>query len=157
MDDKTYEKLLGVRSGFFMGDKYRLDLRWSKTSYEKEGICNLHEAVFSGPALSFAEKITDNNNISLDFCKQYFILARNIYVGKLSWGSVEYLKDNIVKLHNCKITHDIDLNRVPSLHDTDKLVIDTSGHDAEVHAFNPVYISYVVDHDWSVYNFNIKG
>ena len=153
MENKGYEKLIGVRNGFFLGDKYRLDLSWDKVDYPKKGVCTLINAKLSGPALQFAEKIQDNNHITLDFCKQYFVLINNMYLGKLSWGTVEYLNEGTVKLYDCSITHDTELNKVPNLNNQDKLVIDTSGHDAEVHAFNPVYNTYVTNVDWQVYNF----
>ena len=76
-----------------------------------------------------------------------------MYVGQLSWGKVEYLNTGNVKLHDCTLSHDELLNKVPNLNDTDKLVIDTTGHDAEVHAFNPVYCAYVADSSWKVYNY----
>jgi hypothetical protein len=138
-----------------LGEKYRLELHWSSAVFEKEGVCVLKGAFFSGPALNDAEKINDNDSIMLDFYNQYFILVRNVYVGRLSWGRVEYKKDKVF-LYDAKITHATELNRVPKLEQDDFLVIDTKGHDAEEHMYNMVYKTYVVNDDKNPYNFRSK-
>jgi hypothetical protein len=152
MENRIFDKKIGIRDSFFLADKYRLDLSWSSIIY-KEGECYLKDAIFSGPALQFAEQIMPDNNIDLDFCKQYYVITAGIYIGKLSWGKVEYLDGAKVKLYNCKLTHDEYLNIAPTLKNDDKLVIDTSGHDAEIHHLNTTYKAFVVNKDWQVYNF----
>ena len=81
------------------------------------------------------------------------MITSGVYVGTLSWGKVEYLDGNRVRLYDCKLTHDDYLNTAPKLKDDDKLVIDTSGHDVEVHHLNIYYKAFVVSKDWQVYNF----
>jgi len=108
----------------FLGERYKLELHWEKVKYEQDGMCKLIGAYFSGPVLSNAEKINDNDNIKLDFFTQYLVFVKNVYVGDLSWGEVTY-KDKKVILKDAIITHDKELNKVPKLRDTDYLVIIT--------------------------------
>ena len=55
-----------MRDLFMLGEKYRLELSWSKAMY-KDNVCTLCDAYFSGPVLQLAEKIESNNSILLDF------------------------------------------------------------------------------------------
>ena len=109
--------------------RFELELHWKAAIYERDGVCKLKGAYFSGPALSEADKIKDNDSIMLDFFQQYYILVENVYVAKFSWGQVIYNKDNTVALKRTFITHDTEINRVPKLSDTDYLVIDTFNHE----------------------------
>ena len=88
----------------------------------------------------------------LDFFHQYFVLTRNVYVGKLSWKKVEYKNDKVF-LSEAMITHATELNRVPQLNKLDYLVIDTKGHDADEHIYRCVYKTYVVKEDTKPYDF----
>lgn len=135
-----------------LGEKYKLELHWEKVKYKQDGICELVNAYFSGPALSNAEKINDNDNIKLDFFVQYLIFVKNVYVGDLSWGEVIYNGKKVI-LKDVKITHDTELNKVPKLRDDDYLVIDTSNHEMAVHTFNLLYTTYVVSEGGEPYNF----
>lgn len=136
----------------FLGERYKLELHWEKVKYEQDGICKLIGTYFSGPALSNAEKINDNDTIKLDFFNQYLVFVKNVYVGDLSWNEVVYNGKKVV-LKGAKITHDTELNKVPKLKDTDYLVIDTSNHEMAVHAFNLLYTTYVVNEGGEPYNF----
>ena len=150
----------GLKSGgfiradkFMVSEKYRLELHWESVKYEAKDYCKLVNAYFSGPALSVAEKIQGNDHINLDFFEQYSIITRNAYVAKFSWGDVIYNKDNTITLKDAVISHDKDLHKVPKLHDKDYIVIDTKDHEADVHHFNLVYRSYVVNENFVMYNF----
>jgi len=136
-----------------LGERYRLELHWKKAIYEKEGVCDLKGAYFSGPALSDAEEVKSNDKIILDFYSQYIILVKNICVGKLSWGKVTYNKNNTISLADAKISHVTELNKVPKLKNTDYLVIDTSNHEMAIHMFNLMYKTYVVKENGDLYNF----
>ena len=136
----------------FGAEKYRLELHWAKAVYNEKGVCYLIDAYFSGPTLADAEKVQDDDYIMLDFYTQYLILVRNVYVGKLSWKEVTY-SNKTIKLSDAKITHDTELNRVPKLKDKDYLVIDTSGHERELHTLNLLYKTYVVNEYGELYNF----
>ena len=141
---------------FIFSDRFRLELHWESTTYEQDGICKLSSVYFSGPALVEAGRIKDNDNIMLDFFQQYLVLVDNVYVAKFSWGQVIYNKDDTITLKNAYITHDTELNKVPKLMDTDHLIIDTSNHESEVHQFNPLYKTYVVNTDTQLYKFGGK-
>ena len=138
---------------FMLSERYKLEIHWKKAIYEQEGICKLEECYFSGPALKMAAKINNNDNINLDFYKQYVILVRNVYVAKLSWGEVIYNKDNTISLKDAKMTHSTELNRVPKLKNTDYIVVDTQKHEAAIHHLHLVYESFVVDENGELYKF----
>lgn len=138
---------------FILSDRYRLELHWDKVSYNKDGICTFKNARFLGPALAEAQKLNDEDHILIDFFQQYLKLVRSVYVAKFSWRGVEYNKDNSITLKNAKLEHASELNRVPKLKDTDRLIIDTSDHVVEKHAFNPVYKAYVLSVDKELYRF----
>jgi hypothetical protein len=141
---------------FLLSERYRLEVHWKKTVYEQPGICVLKSAYFSGPVLQEALRINDNDYIMLDFFRQYAIIAKNVYVAKLSWGEVEYNSDKTITLKDAKITHNTELNRVPRLKDTDYLVIDTSDHEISKHRFNLVYKTYVINEQNEMYDFRSK-
>lgn len=141
---------------FIFSDRFRLELHWKTSAYELDGICKLNGVYFSGPALVEADKINDNDSIMLDFFHQYIILVKNVYVAKFSWGQAKYNNDDTIALKNAFITHDTELNKVPKLSNTDYLVIDTSNHETEVHQFNPLYKTYVVNTDTQLYKFGGK-
>ena len=138
---------------FSLSDRYRLELHWSKIIYEKKGRCKLSEATFIGPALSEAVKLENNDHILLDFFSQYMVLVESVYVAKFSWREVKYNKDSSISLTGAFMTHDTELNKVPKLKSSDYLIIDTSNHEVEIHPFSPVYRTYVVNEDTSLYKF----
>jgi len=139
---------------FSLAERYRLEVHWEKALYEQDGVCKLTGAYLSGPALDIAEKINPDDRIRVDFCKQYYLVAENVYVADLSWNDVVYnTKNKIVLLKEATITHDTELNKVPKLKDTDYFIIDTSNHEAAVHVFNFVYTTYVVNEDGILYVF----
>lgn len=138
---------------FLLSERYRLELHWNKVNYEREGMCKLEGAYFSGPALRLAEKINGNDNIYLDFYKQYYVVVKHVYVANLSWDDVVYNKDNTVSLCSAKLTHDTEINRAPKLRNNDYLVIDTEKHEAETHVFFPTYETFVINEDGVLYKF----
>lgn len=138
---------------FLLSERYKLELHWKEAVYEKEGVCKLKDAYFSGPALRIAQKINGNDNINIDFCRQYLIFTKFVYVAKLSWGNVVYNKDGTVSLKNAILLHDTELNKVPKFKNTDYIVINTENHEENVHHFNLVYESYVIDENGVLYKF----
>jgi len=141
---------------FSLSERYRLELHWQQLVYDSPGICKLVNAYFTGPALSDAEKINDNDFIMLDFFKQYVVIVSNVYVAKLSWSTVVYKNDGKVYLNDAIISHDTELNKVPKLNNSDYLIIDTAGHETSQHVFNLVYKTYVVNETTQLYNFRGK-
>jgi len=138
---------------FLLSEKYRLELHWNGALYEKEGICKLKNTYFSGPALNQAAKINDNEFINLDFCNQYYILARKVYVVKFSWGEVVYNKNGTITLKNAILSNDVVLNIVPKFNKTDYIVIDTAGHEEGQHNYNLVYNAFLIKENGDLYNF----
>lgn len=138
---------------FNLVDRFRLELKWDKAIYEQDGICKLVDAKFSGPALTEAVKLNDNDFIMLDFFSQYLVLVENVYVAKFSWKEVTYKNDGSISLSGAYITHTSELNRVPKLKDTDYLMIDTSNHVMETHSFYLAYKTYVVNETTNLYKF----
>ena len=148
----NYEKLIGIRNSLFLNDKYRLDLTWDKVLYEREGVCYLKGAKFSGPVISLAERIEPNNFILLDLYRQYYTKVNSVYICVLSWVDVIY-NDTYISLTNCKLSHETELNNVTKFKNDDRIVIDTDGHEKEEHAHNMTYRAYVVNTDFQLYNF----
>lgn len=138
---------------FDLSDRYRLELHWNKAIYNKDGVCELTDAIFKGPALADALKLENNDHIMLDFFQQYLILVEKVYVAKFSWGEVTYRKDGSISMKEAFMAHESELNKVPKLKDSDYLIIDTSNHEVATHPFNPVYRTYVVNEDTSLYKF----
>lgn len=136
-----------------ISERHRLELHWDKANYEKEGLCKLNNAYFSGPALAMAQKINGNDSINLDFYRQYLVFVNNVYVAKLSWGEVVYNDDKTVTLKNAIISHDTELNRVPKFKDSDYIAIDTKKHEVETHNFYLVYDCFVVNESGEMYSF----
>ena len=66
---------------------------------------------------------------------------------------MEYTKKGNILLKSAMIEYDPDIKGIPNLRDKDYLVIDTSGHENEKHAFNLLYPTYVVDRDSELYNY----
>ena len=138
---------------FNLSDRFRLELHWQDVVYNRDGVCELKEAYFTGPALAEALRLNDNDHIMLDFFHQYLVLVKSVYVGKFSWGEVVYNSDGTISLKDSKITHDRELNKVPKLKKDDYLVIDTKDHEVEKHPFNIVYRTYVVNGESDLYRF----
>jgi hypothetical protein len=139
--------------GYFISEKFRLEIYWEDTVYLQEGRCGLIGAYFSGPALQIAQKINDTDHIMLDLYSQYLLLVKGAYVVKLEWSGVEYA-DGKIYLSNCYITHNEELNTVPKLKADDYFVIDTSDHEFSVHQYSLVYKTILINEDHSMYRFN---
>ncbi len=137
---------------FLLSEKYRLELHWEKAYYEQEGFCRFTNAYFSGPVLSQAEQIENNNNMTLDFCSQYSFIINIVYLAKFFWGEVKY-QNKRVMLEDTRLTYDVDVLKIPTLKDDDYFVIDTSKHDTANHAYSLLYETYVVNYDGDLYNF----
>jgi hypothetical protein len=110
-------------------------------------------AYFSGPVLAQADRINNNDSIRLDFCSQFVILVRNVYVADLKWGEVVYNKNNTITLKDAIIVYDPDLEGIPNLEKKDYLVIDTSGHENQKHLYNFLYPTYVVNKNSELYDY----
>ena len=138
---------------FLLSERYRLELHWDKIERPGKGLMLVKGAYFSGPALANAEKINDNDHITLDFCSQMIILVKNVYTAQLSWGQVKYNPDKTVSLGNARLTYDPKVKNIPNPKDSDYIVIDTKGHENMEHAYNLLYNAYVIDETNDMYNY----
>lgn len=140
---------------FNISERYRLELHWSKINRPKDGVLTLKGAYFSGPVLAQALKLSNNDSIRLDFCKQYSILVNNFYVADLHWGEIEYL-NNLIILKDATIKYQIVVDKAAALKDNDYLVIDTANHELMVHRFNMLYTTYIVSEYNDLKNYRNK-
>ena len=139
---------------FISSEKFRLELKWDKTLYLKEGECSFEGAFFTGPVLQIAQKINVNDFIMLDFYSQYLLLVHGVYVAKFSWGEVVYSEDGAKAfLKDALLSHNTELNNVPNLEDSDYFVIDTGNHTVDKHSFNMLYKTILVNTDNNLYKF----
>lgn len=138
---------------FLLSEKYRLELHWKNVERPAPGLMLLKDAYFSGPALTQADKINNNDHIPLDFCSQYTILVKGVYVAKFHWNEVVYNEDRTISLSNARIEFNPEIKGIPNLMNKDYLVIDTSGHENTKHLYNVLYPAYVVNEDSQVYDF----
>jgi hypothetical protein len=138
---------------FMLSERFRLEIHWNKTTRPEPGLILFEDTYFSGPALAQAEKINNNDNIPLDFCSQYTILIKGVYVAKFHWGEVKYNDNKTISLTNARLEFSPSIKGIPNLSDRDYLVIDTSGHENEKHLYNVLYPTYVVNEDSQLYDF----
>lgn len=139
---------------FELSDKFVLKLKWKAVVYERPNVCKIEGAYFSGPVLQIAQKVNSNDSMSLDVFSQYIHLVQAAYVVKLKWGEAVYSDDGkSIKLNDCFISHESELNKVPVLKNSDWFMIDTSKHTADIHAYNFVYTTYVMNSEKDLYRF----
>lgn len=136
---------------FLLSEKYRLELRWAKV-IKTNNVVMFNGAYFMGPVLAIADKLSDKDEINLDFCYQYAVLVKNIYTAVFQWEGVLY-SDNKINLHKAMLIYKNDFLNVPVLCDTDYIVIDTKNHENEKHYYNMLYPAFVVNKDGILYNF----
>lgn len=154
ISDKVYLNKIG----FLVNDKYRLELKWKKVVYDK-GVCYLKGAYFTGPVVKDLMEVRNNDFILLDFFKQYYMYAADIYIVELHWGIVNHeLANNKINVSNVYLKHPTELNNVPKLRNKDYILINTEGHEAETHMFYPTYKAVVLNEFGEAYNFwNVDG
>lgn len=139
---------------FLISEMFRLELRWERVSYNREGTCEFTGAYFTGPAVQLAQKLNDKDHMFIDFYSQYISLVQGTFVGKFSWSGATYSEDGKkIFLDKSFLTHERELNNVPKLNDTDYFAIDTSDHIAEKHSYNLVYKTYLISADAVLYRF----
>jgi len=136
---------------FILSDRYRLELRWQK-AHKKDNTVVFEGAYFTGPVLAIADKLNDVDEIRLDFCFQYTILVKHIYVATFKWKGVSY-KENRIELGEAMLVYDKDVENAPTLKHTDYIVIDTRQHENEKHYYNMFYPAFVVSNENILYKF----
>jgi hypothetical protein len=144
---------LGGFMAFLLSEKYRLEIHWGKVEKEDDyGILHFTGAYFSGPALNMADKINDKDEIRLDFCSQYTVLVKNVYIASFLWEGVSY-KDKRIYLNKATLVYERDIEGIPTLKNDDYIVIDTKNHENEKHYYNMFYPAYTVSKENEMYNF----
>lgn len=136
---------------FMVSERYKLEVHWKRIKYEVDQTALLEGCYFSGPVLSQALKLNDQDYMDLDFTNQYLIFVDHYYIARLSWSGVDYRSEKIF-LGNVTLKN-INLNAVPKLNNNDYIVIDAKDHEEEKHQYTFVYPSYLIKQDSTLYNF----
>jgi hypothetical protein len=127
-------------------EPYKLIFNWDGIRYEGE-IAFFEKAAFTGPVLSNAAQIAENDSIDLDFTVQNMgsglFLPQHYYIAKLSWGGVVYRPWG-VELNECQLKH-LKTGSLKELRDGMKFHIDCSTHEQYIHHKFLVYPSIVVN------------
>lgn len=136
---------------FSISERFRLELHWSKASYNKDGEAILENCYLSGPVLREVGTMNSKDSINLDFVSQYIIFIKSFYITKLSWDGI-HRTQNKIYLSNA-IIKNANLNILPKLKRDDYIIIDTKNHEDEQHNYNMNYTSYLIKEDGTAYDF----
>lgn len=136
---------------FSISEKFRLDIRWNKVTYEQEGTAKLLGCCISGPAVKEVANINQSDYMKLDFGNQYLVFVPYFYIAVFSWNGVRQTPEKIY-LDNVVLTNE-NVNSVPKLMNDDYIVVDTDDHEDEKHQYALVYKSYLIRFDGEKYNF----
>lgn len=136
---------------FSFGEKYRLEVHWSSINFKSEDLLELESCSLEGPVVSELMELSVSDSIRLDFVSQYITLLPEYIIASLSWEGVEY-KDGKILLKNVYLRNK-NIIKLPSIKDTDYLVIDTSDHEDEKHNYSVNYKTYLIKSDGESYNF----
>ncbi len=136
-------------------EKYKLILSWESVEYKSDSLAFLARPKFSGPALTIAARITDNDSIDLDITSQHVLLINSWDIVKFSWGRVITQDCKEVVFDHGTLTSP-EATKVRLFKDSDRLLIDTENHEDEKHALNFVYRCVVSTDDCAVYDYKQK-
>jgi len=139
---------------FSISEKFRLEIHWSRSIYDREGIAKLDGCYLSGPVIKEVAQMNEEDRMKLDFSNQYLVFVPYFYIATLYWKGIRRVSDKI-HLDNVLLTND-NLNAVPKLNDNDYIVIDTKDHEDEKHQYSLVYPSYLIRFDGEKYDFRGK-
>ena len=119
--------------------RHRLELHWDSVEYNEDDRALLKGAYFSGPVLSDAARINDDDQLTLDMTKQHSILAamEDYYHAVLKWKGVDYKEDKVF-LKEAWIQGKY-VNSLEKLEKDDWVLINCKGHDEKSHPFLLVY------------------
>ncbi len=119
--------------------KYRLELHWDSVEIVEDDRAVLKGAYFTGPVLSDAAQINDDDQLTLDMTKQHAILApkEDYYQAVLKWKGVDY-KDDKVFLKEVWLRGKY-VNSLEKLENDDWILIDCREHEEANHPFLLVY------------------
>jgi len=136
---------------FSVSERFRLELHWSKATYNIDQMALLDGCYFSGPVLKEVWQLNQEDYIDLDFAAQYIIFVDFYYIARLSWKGVSHTPEKIF-LSNV-VLRNLNLNAVPKLGDEDYIVIDTQSHEDLKHLYTLIYPSYLIRKDGTIYDF----
>ncbi len=123
-------------------EKYRLELHWERMDCQGDSSALLEGAYFCGPVLKDAAKLETPDFIDLDLTPQLLTVFNSYYVVRLSWDGVEYRSDGSAALIGASLKSEhLHLHR---FEEGDSILIDTSKHEEETHAYHLVYESQVL-------------
>ena len=119
--------------------RYRLELHWDSVEIAEDDRAVFKGAYFTGPVLSDAAQINDDDQLTLDMTKQHAILAPTIdyYQAVLKWKGVDY-KDDKVFLKEAWLRGKY-VNSLEKLESDDWILIDCREHEEKNHPFLLVY------------------
>ncbi len=143
-----------MKNKMLLGEKYRLEIHWSKAIYKKEGEVNLVGCCLTGPVIGEVNQMEQEDSIALDFSNQYRIFVLQHYVARLSWKGVEHTPTKIY-LDNVILSNKF-TNSVPKLNDSDSIVVDTKNHTDTKHEHHLTYPAYLIKRDGNLHNFREK-
>lgn len=124
--------------------KYRLELHWDSMIRVSGSLIILKGPRFTGPALAEAAKINSNDSIRLDVSEQIYSFMGAWGVISLNWGEV--LKRVPGSIYFDEASLHSSMFKLPTyIDESGFLVIDTSKHEEEIHAFNMNYDAFFVD------------
>lgn len=124
-------------------EKYRLELHWKRLDYRGDSSALLKGAYLCGPVLRDAAKLEASDFIDLDLTPQLLTVFDSYYIVRLSWGGVDYRSDGSVVLLAASLKSEY-LKHLHKFEGGDYILIDTSKHEEETHAYHLVYESQIM-------------
>lgn len=132
-----------TNSHYLCREKYRLELHWERLDYQSDSSALLEKAYFCGPVLKDAVKLEAPDFIDLDLTPQLLTVFDSYCIIRLSWDGVEYRPDGSVSLVGTSLKSE-HLKHLHRFKEGDFILIDTSKHEEETHAYHLVYESQIL-------------
>ena len=136
---------------FRIADKYRLEIHWRKSIYERKGTAKLVDCYLSGPVIKEVTEMNEEDHIALDFGDQYLVFVDHYYIVNLYWKGLRRTPDKIY-LDNVVFDNKF-VNSMPKLNDEDFILVDTKDHEEEKHQYTLTYPAYLIKKEGDLYNF----
>lgn len=105
----------------------RLWVSWDKIHNSGSGTVELKNLKFTGPVLQDCMKLEETGSLLLDLTKHFLVLIPKPYIIKFNWTGLISQSTTEVKIQN-GILQDEALGLLNNIKNTDKLLIDCSGH-----------------------------
>ncbi len=108
----------------------QLWLKWGKVTPLENNSVKLHDVVMYGEVLNDCSKIDKAGFIYLDFTMHYIVLLTKPYIVKLTWDSLLTQDTEAVNIESI-IIEDQEFGFMNQLKNTDRILLDCSGHTTE--------------------------